>query len=94
MAIAHVWTTSNLSGVMGERTIWSWYQTTFDVPSDWPSGERVLLNFAAVDYEATVFVNGQEAFHHVGGYWAFTVDVTDHLSANGTNELYGCEASP
>jgi beta-galactosidase/beta-glucuronidase len=64
-----------------------WYRTTFDVPSSWPAGNRVLLNFGAVDYETTIFVNGQNAFTHTGGYYEFSVDVTDHLSKNGTNEL-------
>jgi beta-galactosidase/beta-glucuronidase len=46
-----------------------------------------LLNFGAVDYEATIFVNGQQAGFHRGGYFEFTIDVTPHLNANGTNEL-------
>ncbi|KAF2799815.1 glycoside hydrolase family 2 protein [Melanomma pulvis-pyrius CBS 109.77] len=78
---------SALSGVMGSHNIWSWYQTTFDVPSSWTAGNRVILNFGAVDYEATVFINGNQTTFHRGGYWSFNVDVTDYLSANGTNEL-------
>lgn len=35
---------------------YSWFRTEFDVPGEW-TGEQVLLNFQAVDYEATVFVN-------------------------------------
>ncbi|KAL1641987.1 hypothetical protein SLS61_009870 [Didymella pomorum] len=67
--------------------LYSWFQTSFDVPSAWPTGNRVLLNFGAVDYEATVFVNGKEVGFHRGGYFEFTFDVTDYLSTNGTNEL-------
>jgi beta-galactosidase/beta-glucuronidase len=48
----------------------------------------VLLNFGAVDYEATVFVNGEEAGFHRGGYFEFSVDVTPYLNANETNELF------
>ena len=44
------------------------------------------MNFGAVDYEATVFVNGRKAGFHRGGYFAFTLDITGHL-ANGPNEL-------
>ncbi|KAL1610139.1 hypothetical protein SLS60_001804 [Paraconiothyrium brasiliense] len=76
---------SALSGVMGNWTIHSWYRTTFDVPSSWT--DRVLLNFGAVDYEATVFVNEQQVAHNVGGYWSFNTDITDHLNKNSTNEL-------
>jgi len=73
---------------MGHWTIYSWYRTTFDVPSEWTPGNRVLLNFGAVDYETTVFVNGKNVTKHTGGYWAFNVDITDQLSKNETNELW------
>jgi len=78
---------SGLSGIQGNTTIYSWFSTQFSVPPTW-TGDRVLLNFGAVDYEATVFVNGKNASFHRGGYFAFTVDVTDHLVGSGTNELY------
>lgn len=65
--------------------LYSWYSTSFNVPSSW-SGNRVLLNFGAVDYEATVFVNGHKAGFNRGGYFAFTVDITSYLT-DGTNEL-------
>ena len=34
----------------------SWYQTTFTLPSDWED-DNLIINFGAVDNEATVFVN-------------------------------------
>lgn len=74
-------------GVGGKGRIYSWYQTPLTVPEDWPKDNRVMLNFGAVDYEATVFVNGQNAFFHRGGYFEFTVDITNYLYSNGTNEL-------
>lgn len=76
---------SGLSGIQGANTIYSWYRTTFAVPKKW-TGDRVLLNFAAVDYEATVFVNGRTAAFHRGGYSAFSLDVTDYLNGDD-NEL-------
>ena len=77
---------SGLSGIQAEvgSVIWSWYATHFTVPSTW--FQRVLLHFGAVDYEATVFVNGKNASFHRGGYFAFQVDVTDFLTP-GPNEL-------
>jgi beta-galactosidase/beta-glucuronidase len=47
----------------------------------------VILNFGAVDYQATVFVNGKKLGTNTGGYWAFDFDVTDYLQAGGANEL-------
>lgn len=46
---------SSISGIQGEYTIYSWFSHNFTVPSTWRSG-AVLLNFGAVDYEATVYV--------------------------------------
>ncbi|KAI8930893.1 hypothetical protein NX059_011908 [Plenodomus lindquistii] len=78
---------SALSGITGKNKIWSWYQTSFDVPSSWSSSNKVLLNFGAVDYNSTIYVNGKVAGSHTGGYFEFSIDVTPYLNSNGTNEL-------
>lgn len=79
---------SGLSGLQGSAgsTFYSWLSTNFTVPKDW-DGDRVLLNFGAVDNEATVFVNGQQAAFHRGGYFEFTVDVTKYINSDSDNEL-------
>jgi ABC-type glycerol-3-phosphate transport system permease component len=59
-----------------------WYQRTFDIPENW-QGQRVMLHFGAVDWEATVWVNGQELGTHRGGYDAFSFDITDALQEGG-----------
>jgi beta-galactosidase/beta-glucuronidase len=55
-----------------------WYRRTFDVPAAW-QGRRVLLNFGAVDYVATVWVNGEQVAAHRGGHTPFGADITDWL---------------
>ena len=55
-----------------------WYRREFAVPEAW-QGRRVRLHFGAVDYEATVWVNGRLAGTHRGGYTAFWFDVTGYL---------------
>lgn len=77
---------SALSGLQILDVRRMWYETTFDVPSDW-EGQSILLNFEAVDYEATIFVNGEEKTTHIGGYNRFTVDVTDDVTFGGSNDL-------
>jgi hypothetical protein len=62
-----------------------WYKRTFDKPAA-QTGERVKLNFGAVDYEATVFVNGIEVGKHAGGYAEFSFDITSVLKED-TNEI-------
>ena len=79
---------SALSGVMkalqpDQRL---WYRRTFTIPRAF-AGKRVLLHFGAVDWEATVIVNGHEVGVHRGGYDRFTYDITSALVAGPTQEL-------
>lgn len=62
-----------------------WYKRTF-THSFIKGREKVLLHFGAVDYEATVFINGTKAGSHTGGYTAFSFDITA-LLRSGDNEL-------
>lgn len=55
-----------------------WYRRAFDTPV-LTNGERLLLHFGAVDYSATVWLNGDVAVRHEGGYTPFSVDITDLL---------------
>ena len=79
---------SALSGVMktvGEKNR-LWYRRTFTLPKKW-SGKQIVLHFGAVDWEATVFVNGKEVGTHQGGYDGFSLDITPALTATGEQEL-------
>jgi hypothetical protein len=76
---------SALSGIMkhGDRL---WYRRHFTVPKEW-AGQRVLLHFGAVDWEATVWVNGKKLGSHRGGYDPFSFDITDALKKDGEQEV-------
>ena len=64
---------SDLSGIARHEDH-MWYRRTIDTPASWRKHhQRVLLHFGAVDYEATVWVNGQEVAQHTGGYGRFSV---------------------
>ncbi len=80
---------SALSGV-GKRvaaTETLLYSRTFTAPADWrTNGQRVLLHFGAVDWHATVTVNGEQVGEHNGGYDPFSFDITDYLD-DGENSL-------
>ncbi|MCF8246724.1 MAG: hypothetical protein K9J37_17470 [Saprospiraceae bacterium] len=52
------------------------YTRKFFMPSRW-NGKRVLLHFGAVDWQASVFVNGKKVGDHKGGYDPFFFDITD-----------------
>jgi hypothetical protein len=77
---------SGLSGIMDTTVTHMWFETMFKVPADW-EGQSILLNFEAVDYEATVFLNGANVGFHRGGYFRFTIDATDHIDIGGENRL-------
>ncbi len=62
-----------------------WYRRTLRAPS--ASDRRWLLHFGAVDWEATVWVNGRRIGDHRGGYDPFTFDITDALRPDGDQEL-------
>lgn len=78
---------SQLSGVqksVGENQR-LWYQRTLSAAK--PKDGRLLLHFGAVDWDATVYVNGKEAGSHKGGYDPFTLDITDHLLEGDQQDL-------
>jgi len=58
-----------------------WYSRTFPCrPAD---GQRILLNFGAVDYRASVWVNGHLVVEHEGGHTPFFADITAVLRPDG-----------
>ncbi len=76
---------SALSGIQRSEDR-MWYRRTFEVPPDW-RGERVMLNFGAVDYVAKVWVNGTLVAAHQGGYDKFGADITGALTRRGPQEV-------
>ena len=56
-----------------------WYRRIVSIPENW-GDKRVILNFGAVDWEATVWVNGNQIGKHENGYLPFEFDITDALT--------------
>ncbi|WP_247004436.1 sugar-binding domain-containing protein [Halosolutus gelatinilyticus] len=72
-----------------EYTGTAWYRRTVDLKGTIDETDRMaraLVRFGAVDYEATVWVNGTEVGSNRGGYLPFAVDATDAL-VDGENEI-------
>lgn len=77
---------SRLSGV--ENTDFMncvWYRRDIEISESELEG-IVILHFGAVDYDATIYINGKEAMHHKGGYVSFAGDITKFLKA-GKNSI-------
>ncbi len=71
---------SKLSGIEDTDFMLAvWYRRAFTLPSF--TGKRVILHFGAVDYKATVWVNGTVVGEHRGGYTPFSFDITDKVHA-------------
>ncbi|MCK8678366.1 LamG-like jellyroll fold domain-containing protein [Streptomyces lichenis] len=79
---------SQLSGIERHEDH-MFYRKLIEVPKDWKigRGNRLKLNFGAVDYRARVYVNGRQIAEHTGGYDAFTADATDALRGGGKQEV-------
>jgi beta-glucuronidase len=62
-----------------------WFAREFQVP-EVDAASPARIRFGAVNYLCRIFVNGEEAGSHEGGYTEFTVDVTRRLRS-GTNHV-------
>ena len=61
-----------------------WYQKRVAIRRE-PGCDRILLHFGAVDYQATVWVNGRRVGEHAGGNTPFVFDVTREVVPDGEN---------
>jgi beta-galactosidase/beta-glucuronidase len=64
----------------------AFYRRTFLLPEGW-TGQKIILNFGAVDFESVTYINGQYAGNHKGGYDAFSFDITQYLVPKGPQEI-------
>ncbi|MCA9890140.1 MAG: beta-galactosidase, partial [Anaerolineae bacterium] len=57
-----------------------WYRRDVTIPTGW-AGKHVVLNFQAVDYDATVWINGIQVGRHRGGFSPFSLDLSGVVEA-------------
>lgn len=60
-----------------------WYHRKFQAPD---RKGHLLLHFEGADFETTVWINGRQAGTHLGGYAAFSLDITEWVWA-GENDV-------
>lgn len=70
-----------------------WYRNRWELPPH-AAGERWLLHFGAIDWRATVWINGVCAGEHEGGYTPFSFDITDLLRASSCEITVRAEDDP
>ena len=76
------WNTQRAELYYYEGTVW--YRKRFEYKP--ATGYRQFLHFAAVNYEAVVFLNGKEIGKHAGGFTPFNFEVTG-LMHSGENSI-------
>ena len=57
-----------------------WYRTRININED-DLNKRIFLRFEGANSQCEVYVNGNSAGAHKGGYTAFCVEITDYLCA-------------
>jgi len=84
ISIPHTWNATDvLDDEPGYYRGVGWYMKTLPVPAEWQN-LRVYLYFEGANQEAEVYVNGQLAGQHAGGYTAFSFPISGLLKFNGT----------
>ncbi len=78
---------TKLSGIQDEsRHDHIWYGKKIQVDGDRLEKENYVIHFEGSDFLTTLWVNGQMAGSHRGGYARFSFDITD-LVKDGENQL-------
>ena len=57
------------------------YRLKYEMPKDFIK-DKVILHFGAVDQIAEVFINGEFAIKHIGGFLPFSIDIKPFLNDN------------
>ena len=82
MAVPGDWNTQNDDLFFYEGTLW--FRRIFDYQPT--AGKQVFLYFGAVNYDSKIYLNGEKAGEHIGGYTSFNLNV-DKLIRPGKNTL-------
>lgn len=83
--LPHTWNALDATDVVpGYRREASWYRRTLEIAAARPA--RHVVRFEGANTVAEVFINGERAGGHVGGYVGFDVDITPFVRV-GANEL-------
>jgi len=82
---------SELSGINNKDFMECvWYKRKVDIKNDWlKDGRRTILHIDACDYHTEVWINGDSAGTHIGGYSSFSFDITEKL-IKGENTITVC----
>lgn len=78
---------------------YGWYRKSIDLPVAW-KGKQVSLEFDGVFQDAEIYVNGQPAGRHRGGYTGFNIDISPYTKPGANtiavrvNNLWNAQLAP
>lgn len=83
--LPHTWNVADVwDDVKGSYRDAAWYRKSIFV-ADSLKNKKLFLFFEGANQLATVYVNGQKAGEHIGGYTAFRVDISDFVQFGKPN---------
>jgi beta-glucuronidase len=78
--VPHCWSTDIRYNFVGK----AWYRKAIKIGEE-NKDKLVRLKFEAVFYKCRIFINGELAAYHTGGYTPFIVNITKHVKFNQVN---------
>lgn len=84
--LPHTWNNDDVNDdIRGYKQGVGWYKKSVFLASG--KNNNVFIKFEGVNQIAEVFVNGEKAGEHIGGYTAFAIDMTPFIIFNSHNEI-------
>ena len=85
--LPHTWNTLDaFDDIPGYYRGVGWYSKELEAPASW-EGKRVIVKFEGANQKTEVYLNGQVIGSHIGGYTAFSFDVSAVLKYGQQNNL-------
>ncbi len=87
VSLPHTWNSLDATdNNPGYRRSTSWYRKELMIPR-YKSYVRWIMAFEGVNITCEVYVNGEKAGGHVGGYIGFNIDITEYLKQGKINTI-------
>lgn len=83
--LPHTWNTDAYTHKDYYRGV-GWYRRQLTTDSMY-AGKQIFIRFEAASKAATLYVNGERVGEHLGGYTAFTFDITPYCHPDGNNTI-------
>ncbi|MFN8239339.1 MAG: glycoside hydrolase family 2 TIM barrel-domain containing protein [Bacteroidales bacterium] len=84
--LPHTWNSVDFMSDAGYRRGYGSYSRELEIPESY-KGKRVFVRFEGAGSVASVLVNSNFVGEHMGGYTAFTYEITNYVNYGGRNSI-------